>query len=50
MTLSDCSCEISRFVYSPVGAPASIQSCSKAMAHCGTQPACFTITTLPAIM
>ena len=36
-------------VKAPKGAPASSQSCSNAMAHCGTHPACFTITTLPAI-
>ena len=33
----------------PAGAPASISSFSKAIAHCGTQPACFTSRTLPAI-
>ena len=36
MTALDCSCEISRFVYRPAGAPASVSSFSKAIAHCGT--------------
>ena len=50
ITLSDWSCEIRRFVYNPSGAPASVNSFSNSIAHWGTQPACFTITVLPAII
>ena len=42
--------EIKRLVYSPAGAPASLNISSIATAHCGTIEACFISMVLPAII